>query len=296
MTPETSNAPASAADAPSEVWDTIIQPRGRWLDLHLAELWRYRDLIALFVRRDFVAQYKQSILGPAWFIIQPLLTTLVFTIIFGTIAGLSTDGLPKVLFYLSGQVVWTYFSGVLNATSSTFVDNAPIFGKVYFPRLAVPVSRVISQLFQFALKLLFFFCVFAVYVARGEHIRITSSIFLLPVLVLIMIFLALGMGTLFSSMTAKYRDLRFLLAFGVQLLMYGTTVIFPLSAIHNPNYRLLIQANPMTPVIECMRDALTGTGTWEPLHLAYSAGVSVIMLFIGLVCFSRVERTFMDTV
>ena len=277
-------------------WDAVIRPEAGWFNLHLAELWRYRDLVLLFVRRDFVAQYKQSILGPVWFVAQPLLTTIVFTVVFGNIAGLSTDGLPKILFYLSGQIVWGYFAGSLAATSSTFVDHAHIFGKVYFPRLAVPVSIVISQLFQFGLRLLFFLGFFTYYVLQGAEVRLTSSLFLFPVLVLIMLCMSLGMGIVFSSLTTKYRDLRFLLAFGIQLLMYATTVIYPLSSITHPKYRLLIQANPMTPVIECFRHGITGAGSWAPEHLLYSGAFSVGVLMVGLILFSRVERTFMDTV
>jgi lipopolysaccharide transport system permease protein len=280
----------------ADQWDTIIRPHEGLLNLHLSDLWRYRDLVLLFVRRDFVAQYKQSILGPAWFVIQPLLTTLMFTVVFGNIAQLSTDGLPKILFYLSGQVVWGYFSNSLTATSSTFIDNAHIFGKVYFPRLTVPVSIVFSQLIQFALRLAFFVCFLIFYLVQGAEIRVTASLWLFPVLVIIMLCLSLGLGIIFSSMTTKYRDLRFLLAFGVQLLMYATTVIYPLSAIPEGRYRLFIQANPMTPIIECFRHAFTGVGSWEPVHLLYSAAFSVAVLLVGLVMFSRVERTFMDTV
>ena len=293
---KTSLTPQEPEHGAVEKWDTIIRPHNGWFNLHLVDLWRYRDLIILFIRRDFVAQYKQSILGPVWFVLQPLLTTFVFTIVFGNIAGLSTDGLPKLLFYFSGQVVWGYFSGTLTAVSSTFVDNAHIFGKVYFPRLTIPVSIVISHLGQFGLRLFFLLCFFLYFFLQGEEVRLSFSLLLLPVLILIMFCLALGLGIIFSSMTTKYRDLRFLLAFGVQLLMYATTVIFPLSSIANNNYRFLIQANPMTPIIECFRHAFTGVGSWEPIHLCYSAGFALITLLVGLVFFTRIERTFVDTV
>lgn len=276
-------------------WDRVIRPRSSWFDLHLAELWRYRDLVMLFVRRDFVAQYKQTILGPIWFVLQPLLTTLVFTVVFGNIAGLSTDGLPKVLFYLSGQVVWGYFAGGLTATATTFVSNAHLFGKVYFPRLTVPVSIVISQLFQFVLRLLFLLAFVAFFVARGADVNMTRSVLLLPALVVIMAGLSLGIGIIFSSMTTKYRDLRFLLAFGVQLLMYATPAIYPLSSLPG-KYRILILANPMTPILEAFRHAFLGTGTFTAGHLLYSGGFAVVVLFVGILLFTRIERTFMDTV
>ncbi|MDP6525634.1 MAG: ABC transporter permease [Kiritimatiellia bacterium] len=278
-----------------ESWDTVISPHAGWFDLHLRDLWRYRDLILLFVRRDFVAQYKQTILGPLWFIIQPLLATVVFTIVFGNIAGLSTDNLPKPLFYLSGQVIWGYFAGSLTATSGTFTANAAIFGKVYFPRLAVPISIVISQLFQFALKFAFLLCFMLYFISRGATVQPSMAVFLLPVLVAIMACLALGLGIIFSSMTTKYRDLRFLLTFGIQLLMYATTAIYPLSSLQG-KYRLLILANPMTSIIETFRYAFFGRGTFNLLHLAYSAGFAVVVLFIGIIFFTKIERTFMDTV
>lgn len=277
-------------------WSLIVQPPSGWFDLHLREVWSCRGLIALFVWRDFVSQYKQTILGPIWFVIQPLLTTVVFTVVFGSIAGLSTDGLPKVLFYLSGQVVWGYFSGALMATSTTFTANAHIFGKVYFPRLTVPISIVASQLIQFALKLVFFLGFLAYFVARGAPVRPTGALLLLPLLVAIMAALALGLGILFSSMTTKYRDLRFLLTFGVQLLMYATPAILPLSQVKGPAARWFMLANPMTPIIECFRHAFMGAGSFTPLHLTYSATFAVVSLALGVLIFTRVERNFMDTV
>jgi lipopolysaccharide transport system permease protein len=283
------------AAGPDDGWDTIIRPEAPWLDFRLPELWRYRDLVMMFVWRDFVSQYKQTILGPLWFILQPLLTTVVFTVIFGNIAGLDTDELPKPLFYLSGQVVWGYFSGALTATSTTFVSNAGIFGKVYFPRLAVPLSIVVSQVFQFLLRVLFLLVFLAWYVWAGAPVRVTESLLLLPLLVAIMGALALGLGIIFSAMTTKYRDLRFLLTFGVQLLMYATPAILPLSGLHG-RARLVMLLNPMTPVMECFRHAFTGAGTYTAAQLAYSAAFAVLSLFIGAVMFQRIERNFMDTV
>lgn len=289
------STPPSSQPGQDERWDLVIGSQAGWFDLHLGDLWRYRDLVLLFVWRDFVSQYKQTILGPLWFILQPLLTTIVFTVVFGNIAGLSTDGLPKSLFYLSGQVVWGYFSGSLLATATTFVSNAHIFGKVYFPRLTVPLSIVISQLFQFALRVLFFLGFWLFFAWRGAEVRMTADLLLLPVAVVIMGTLALGLGIVFSSMTTKYRDLRFLLTFGVQLLMYATPTIYPLSSLHG-HYRLLILANPMTPVIELFRSATLGVGTWTPAHLLYSAAFAAASLVLGIVMFTRIERSFMDTV
>ena len=286
--------PVSAA---AEEWDLILRPHAGWFDLHLDDLWRYRDLVMLFVRRDFVAQFKQTILGPAWFVLQPLLTTIMFTVVFGNIAKLSTDSLPKVLFYLSGNILWQYFSGCLTATSNTFRTNAGIFGKVYFPRLVVPVSITISQLFKLALQFVFFLGFWAYYVVVLDvPIHLTRAAALFPLLVLIMAALGLGLGILFSSMTTKYRDLRFLLQFGVQLAMYTTTVIYPLSSITGGKVRYFILANPMTPIIETFRYGFLGQGTFNWWHLGYSAGFAGVALLLGAIIFTHVERTFMDTV
>ena len=279
----------------SREWNTVIRPHDGWFNLHLSDLWQYRDLVSLFVRRDFVAQYKQSILGPVWFVIQPLLTTIVFTIVFGKIANLSTDGLPKVLFYLSGNIVWMYFSGVLTASSNTFVGNANLFGKVYFPRLAVPLSQSISFLFKFMLRVLFFLGFVAYYRGSGVPIHFTSYVALFPVLVLIMAAQALGIGIFFSALTTKYRDLRFLLEFGVRLLMYATPVVYPLSSMPG-EWRWFLLANPMTPIIETFRKGFLGEGHVSFWHLGYSAAFAGAILLLGVLVFNRVERTFMDTV
>ncbi len=276
-------------------WQLVIRPRSRWFDLHLSDLWRYRDLVFLFVRRDFVAQFKQTILGPAWFVLQPLLTTLVFTVVFGHIANLSTDGLPKILFYMSGNVVWMYFANVLTATSNTFLSNTHLFGKVYFPRLAVPLSVVISHLIKFGLQVVFFLAFWAWYAARGADIHLTRWAWLLPLLVLIMATQALGLGILLSSMTTKYRDLRFLLEFGVRLMMYAAPVAYPLSALSG-RLRWFLLINPMTPVIEAFRAGFLGQGTVSGPMLACSAAFAVVSLLMGVAIFNRVEKTFMDTV
>ena len=287
---------SSPAEILPEKWEVEIRPGAAWLDLSLRDLWTYRDLVRLFVRRDLVAQYKQTILGPIWLVLQPLLTTVVFTIFFGKVAGLSTAGLPKLLFYLSGQIVWGYFAAVLTVTSDTFVSNANLFGKVYFPRLAVPVSVLFSQLAQFGLRICIFLGFLGFYCLRGAPIHPTSVLLMFPLALLVMMALSLGLGILFSAMTAKYRDLRFLLAFGVQLLMFTTTAVLPLSAMTSAQYRWLVLANPMTSVMECFRQAFTGVGDFHAGHLLYSAIFALVTLVVGMVSFTRIERNFMDSV
>jgi lipopolysaccharide transport system permease protein len=276
-------------------WTLVIRPKTRWFDLHLADLWRYRDLVMLFVRRDFVSVYKQTILGPLWFIIQPLLTTLTFTLIFGNIAQLSTDGLPKILFYLSGVTAWNYFSDCLLATSDTFNANSGLFGKVFFPRLAAPVSIVISNLIKFGIQLGLFLAFYIYFLANGTAIRPTLALLLMPPLLVLMACLGLGSGIIVSSLTTRYRDLRFLVQFGVQLLMYSTPVIFPLSKLP-AQYRWIMLANPMTPVIETFRYAFLGTGTFSWRLLGISAAATSLILAVGILLFNKVEKTFMDTV
>jgi len=276
-------------------WTLIIEPQRGWLDLRLRDLWHARDLILLFVWRDFVSVYKQTILGPLWYLIQPLLTTIVFTVVFGRIAALPTDGLPQFLFYLSGTVVWGYFAECLNKTSQTFITNAHLFGKVYFPRLAVPVSILISNLIAFGIQFLLFVAFTIYYVAIGAPVTPSWWTLLTPVLLLIMAGLGLGFGIIVSSLTTKYRDLRFLVTFGVQLWMYATPVIYPVSAIPE-RFRPIILANPLTPVVEAFRFAFLGAGTVNGPMLLYSAGVTLLVLFIGILLFNRIEATFMDTV
>jgi lipopolysaccharide transport system permease protein len=285
----------SRGSANTEDWTLVIRPKSGWFDLHLGDLWRYRDLVMMFVRRDFFSLYKQTILGPLWFIIQPLLTTLTFTIIFGNVAQLSTDGLPKVLFYLSGITAWNYFSECMMKTSETFNQNSAIFGKVFFPRLAVPLSVVISNLIKFGIQLGLFLGFYFYFLAGDNNIHPTSALFLLPVLLIMMAALGLGAGIIVSSLTTRYRDLRFLVQFGTQLLMYTTPVIFPLSRIPD-QYRWIIVANPMTPIIETFRYGFLGTGTFSWDLLIYSAVMTTIILAVGVLLFNRVEKTFMDTV
>lgn len=276
-------------------WSLVIRPQRAWWDLRLGDLWRYRDLIWMFVWRDFVAYYKQTILGPLWYLIQPILTTVVFTIIFGNLAQLSTDGLPPFLFYLAGNTVWTYFSASLTSTSNTFTNNAGLFGKVYFPRLAMPLSVVISQLISFGIRFLVFFGFLVYFITSGSDVYPNWWVLILPVLLLIMAGLGLGMGIIVSSLTTKYRDLQQLVTFGVQLLMYGTPVIYPLSSIAG-TWRWVILANPMTPVVEVFRLAFLGTSAMSPLYLLYSFAFMFLVLLIGVLIFNRVENTFMDTV
>ena len=285
-------------DLPSsekENWSLIIRPQRAWWDLRLGDLWRYRDLIWMFVWRDFVAYYKQTILGPLWYLVQPVMTTVVFTIIFGNIAQLSTDGLPPFLFYLAGNTVWTYFSASLSNTSNTFTSNAGLFGKVYFPRLTMPLSIVISQIISFGIRFFVFLGFLIYFMVSGADVTPNWWILTLPVLIFIMAGLGLGLGIIISSLTTKYRDLQQLVTFGVQLLMYGTPVIYPLSS-RDDTWRWLILANPMTPVVEVFRLAFLGTSALPPVYLLYSIAFVFVMLLIGVLIFNRVENTFMDTV
>jgi lipopolysaccharide transport system permease protein len=273
----------------------VIRPQRNLFDLRLRELWHSRDLIMLFVRRDFVSVYKQTILGPLWYLIQPLLTTLVFTVVFGNIAKLPTEGLPSFLFYMSGTVIFAYFGTCLTKTSETFIGNAHLFGKVYFSRLAVPVSILISSLIAFTIQFGFFLLFVIYYLLKGTPLHPNWWILLTPVLLLMMAGLGLGFGIIVSSVTTKYRDLRFLVQFGVQLLQYVTPVIYPLSYM-SPKYQALIRLNPLTSIVEAFRYAYLGAGTVDLRLLAYSFVIMLIAIAIGVVLFNQVEATFMDTV
>jgi len=278
-----------------EPWTKVISPRRGWFDVNLKDLWNFRDLIVLFVKRDFVAFYKQTILGPLWFLLQPLFTTVVFTIIFGRIAQIPTDGLPQVLFYMSGVVIWNYFADCLNKTSDTFVSNANIFGKVYFPRLTVPVSIVITNLIAFAIQFVLFLVFWSYFYLKVSALTASPAILLTPLLVLQMAALGLGLGILISSLTTKYRDLRYVVGFGVQLWMYATPVVYPMSQIPQ-KWQWLFALNPMAAIVETARYAFLGAGAIRPLHLGLSLGMTVLVLAAGIVMFSRLEKTFMDTV
>jgi lipopolysaccharide transport system permease protein len=276
-------------------WTSTIKPVSGWFDIHLSELWRYRDLIMLFVRRDFVSVYKQTILGPLWYLIQPLFTTVVFTVIFGRVAKIPTDGLPQALFYMSGIVAWNYFSGCITNTSNTFVGNASIFGKVWFPRLAVPISIVISNLISFAIQFALFLGFLAYYYFKGAAIAPKASIFLLPLMIVQMAALGLGFGIIVSSLTTKYRDLTYLVGFGVQLWMYATPIVYPASQIPE-KWQWALALNPMASVIGTFRYAFLGSGTINGFQIGMSVGTTFLILFIGIVLFSRIEKSFMDTV
>ncbi len=276
-------------------WTSVIRPVSGWFDIHLSEIWRYRDLIMLFVRRDFVSIYKQTILGPVWFLLQPIFTTVVFTIIFGRIAKIPTDGLPQPLFYMAGVVAWSYFSGCLSKTSGTFVGNAAIFGKVYFPRLTVPISNVISSLISFAIQLALFLFFLGYYAASGAQVGVTPFVVLFPLLLLQMAALGLGFGIIVSSLTTKYRDLTHLVGFGVQLWMYATPVVYPISRIPS-KWQWIVSVNPIAPVIEAFRYIFLGAGTVDPWQMALSVTMTLLILLIGIVLFSRIEKSFMDTV
>jgi lipopolysaccharide transport system permease protein len=278
-----------------EEWSLVIEPKRHLLDINLKDIWRYRDLIVLFIRRDFVARYKQTVLGPLWFLIQPILTTIMYTLVFGNIAKISTDGLPKILFYLSGIVGWTYFSSCLTSTSNTFVANAGIFGKVYFPRLTLPISIVASNLVQFFIQMLLLIAFMVYYGMMGADFHPNVYMLLIPGLIIIMAALGLGFGIIISSMTTKYRDLTNLVAFGVQLWMYATPVIYPLSAIPQ-SYKIYVLANPLTPIIETFRFALLGNGSFSWFHLLYSLIFTIVVLTTGILLFNKVEQSFMDTV
>lgn len=281
-----------------EIWDLEIKPMNNIFELHLADVWRYRDLLGLLVRRDFVSFYKQTILGPLWFFIQPLFTTIIFTFIFGNLAGISTDGLPQPLFYMAGITAWNYFADCLTKTSTVFKDNANIFGKVYFPRLIMPLSIVVSNLVRFGVQMILFLMLMAWYYFNGTQFSPSLYILLFPILVILMGLQGLGLGMIISAMTTKYRDLAFLVTFGIQLLMYATTVIYPLSTALEkfPQYSWLIEYNPMTPIIEGFRLGFLGEGSFTWPSLGYCTLISLILTLIGLVTFNKVEKNFVDTV
>lgn len=276
-------------------WDLVIEPQSSLLQLNLKDVWRYRDLLWLLVKRDFVSFYKQTILGPLWFFIQPLFTTIIFTFIFGNLAGLSTDGLPQPLFYMAGITAWNYFADCLTKTSTVFRDNANIFGKVYFPRLIMPLSIVVSNLVRFGVQMLLFFMMIGYYAYTGANFHLTAYVLLFPILVLMMALLGLGLGLIITALTTKYRDLAFLITFGVQLMMYATTVIYPLSAAP-ANYKWLIELNPMTGIIEAFRFGFLGQGELTFSSFGYSVAFTLVALVLGVIIFNKTEKTFVDTV
>jgi len=279
-----------------ENWSLVIEPREKWWNLHLRELWNYRDLILIFVRRDIVAVYKQTILGPLWFFLAPIFTVVAYNFVFGSIAGMSTDGIPGPIFYLSGTTLWNYFSTCFTTTSNTFTSNAAIFGKVYFPRLIAPISTVLSTLFKFGVQLLMFFSLLGYYMLfEDTSIHLTYWVFAFPLLIIMMGGLALGVGIILSAMTTKYRDLQNFIGFGVTLLMYVSPVIYPVSAVPE-GYKWFIKYNPISPIIEAFRLGFTGVGTVNAIDLVYSGVLIAAILLVGVIMFHKVERTFMDTV
>ena len=281
-------------------WDTIIRPRGGWFDINFRELLRYRDLVFLLVKRDFTVLYKQTVLGPAWVIIQPLLNTLVFTVVFGGIASLPTDGMPSFLFYMAGNIVWSYYSLCLKQTSNTFINNRALFGKVYFPRLVMPISVVCSKLVNFLVQFAMFLC-FLVYYALKPNSPVSPNwgmIAFTPLLLLQIAFLGMGMGIIISSLTTRYRDLTMLVSFGVSLWMYATPVAYPASMVLE-NYPQLVgvyMLNPVTPIVEYFRSAFLGVESFSLRYMPLSVGTTLVVLFLGVIMFSRIDKTFMDTV
>ncbi|MGC3947702.1 MAG: ABC transporter permease [Chryseolinea sp.] len=278
-----------------EAWDLVLSGRKKLFALRIGEVWRFRDLLAMLVRRDIVVLYKQTILGPIWFFIQPILTALVYIIVFTRIAALSTGGAPPILFYLSGTILWSYFQDSLNGTANTFVLNANLFGKVYFPRIVVPISKIAAGLLKFLIQFSLFLAVFFVYAIRGLHFNTNSVLFLVPVFVAITGILGLGIGIILTSLTTKYRDLTFLIQFGVQLLMYGTPVVYPLSSVPD-KYKAFFQLNPLTSVVEGFRYAFFGSASFDIQQLLISLTTSIVILILGIAVFNYVERDFMDTV
>jgi lipopolysaccharide transport system permease protein len=273
----------------------VIRPKRPWWDLNLSELWRYRDLIGLWVRREFVALYKQTILGPLWHVIPTIISSAVFTVVFGNIAQISTDGTPAYLFYMSGNTIWVYFSSCISSTSTTFAVNVGIFGKVYFPRLAMPIASIISQLITFGVRFGVFLAVWLYFLLSGSSVHPTWWIFLLPVLLLIVAGMGFALGIIISALTTKYRDFQQLLGVGLQLVMYASPIIYPLSEAPE-KWRALLLLNPLAPVLEVFRLGFLGKSAISPIYLFYSAGFTIVTLLISLIVFNKAESTFLDTI
>jgi lipopolysaccharide transport system permease protein len=281
-----------------ESWTLVIRPKGSSFSLNLKELWKYKDLLEMYIKREIVTYYKQTILGPLWFFIQPIFTTIVFMFVFGGLAGIPTDGLPKPLFYLAGITLWNYFSDSLTRTSDTFISNQAIFGKVYFPRLIAPLSITITGLIKMFIQFFMFMIVYIWFIIKGSHVAPNKYALLLPLLIIVLAGLSLGFGIIISSLTTKYRDLKFLLTFAVQLWMYATPVIYPLSVMQGKfeRYVWIIQANPLTSILETFKFGFLGQGTFSWYSLGYSSLFSMIILFLGILIFNRVEKSFMDNI
>lgn len=285
----------------SQDWDLTIKAEKKLLDVNFKDLWRYRDLLFMFVKRDFISFYKQTILGPLWFFIQPLFTTIMFSFVFGNLANIPTDGLPPHLFYLAGTIAWNYFADCINKTSSVFIANSNIFGKVYFPRLIMPLSIVVSNLVKFSVQFILFLMFMAYYAIEGITYTFSYALLIVPYLMLLMAMLGLGLGLIISAMTTKYKDLTFLISFGVQLLMYGTPVIYSLSMVKerfvdSPYLISIIEYNPMTNIIEAFRFSFLGKGVFNVETISYSSVVTAIILFFGIIIFNKTEKNFIDTI
>lgn len=283
------------SNSEQQTWTEEIRSQESLLTINLKEVWHYRDLLVMLVKRDYVTFYKQTILGPTWFFIQPVLTTFVYVFLFGRLAGLSTDGTPQITFYLAGITIWNYFAESLTKTSTVFKDNAAMMGKVYFPRLIMPLSIVVSALMKFGIQFGLFLTVVLYFTFVKQSIQPNIWILATPYLLLLMASFSLGLGMIFSSMTNKYKDLVFLLTFGVQLFMYATPVVYPLSSIPE-KFQWLILSNPLTPIFECFRYGFLGSGSFHPSTLLFSSGIIIIILALGIVIFNKVEKSFMDTV
>lgn len=279
-----------------ESWDIEIKPKNKLFDLQLKEVWHYRDLMWLFVKRDFTAQFKQTILGPLWHVVQPALTTIMFLLVFGKIAKIPTDGIAPAAFYMSGLTMWNYFSACFTGTSNTFTSNAGIFGKVYFPRIVTPLSIILSNLVKFGIQFGLLTVVIIFYHFNGYPFNINLNLLFIPLILFVMAGISLGLGIIFSSLTTKYRDFTVLLAFAIQLLMYATPVIYPLSYLKGKSFKWLIDLNPLSSLVEGFRYCLFGTGLIEPYSVLYSVLFSLISVCLGYIIFNRVEKTFMDTV
>lgn len=282
----------------SKDWDFIIEPKESFFKLNLREVWQYRDLLEMYIKREIVTYYKQTILGPLWFLIQPIFTTIVFMFVFGGLAGIPTDGIPQPLFYMSGICLWNYFSESLTKTADTFFTNQAVFGKVYFPRLIVPISVTISGLLKMFIQLILFAGVYVYFASKGSSASINSYALLFPVLIFILAGLGLGFGIIISSLTTKYRDLKFLLTFAIQLWMYATPVIYPLSVMEGTykKYMWIIQANPLTSVMETFKFGFLGQGSFSWFGLGYSVLFTILLLLLGIWIFNKVEKSFMDVV
>jgi lipopolysaccharide transport system permease protein len=276
-------------------WTLVIEADRPWTDLQLKELWLRRDLIFVFIKRDFIVQYKQTILGPLWHFLQPLITTLVFTVVFGKIAKISTEGTPPFLFYMAGIVVWTYFSGLLTSTAGSLTGNAHVFRKIYFPRLIIPLANIFARLISFGIQFFFLICFMLYFAYHDANVNPNLMLMALPLMMLMVAMLAIGVGLIVAAVTVRYRDLSVLLGFGLQLWMYASPIVYPLSILPT-NLYFWAALNPMTPIIELFRYAVLGSGSVQTMMLVYSCLLISLLLVLGLVLFNRAQRTFIDSV